>query len=82
MDAFINTMHQSKVEVVIATPGHALADVDAKASANTLADSRERLRDTHGFEGRITFLKAGRRASKGKSQDCIRHAVKGGRQDN
>ena len=80
--AFINTMHQSQAEVEIGTAGDTLCDVDAKASADTLADSRESLRDTDGFKGRITFLKAGRRAGKGESQDCMRHAIKGGGQDN
>ena len=80
--AFVNTMHQSQAEMQISTPGDTLRDVDAKASADTLADSRVSLRDTDGFKGRITFLKAGRRAGKGESQDCIRHAIKGGGQDN
>ena len=73
--AFINTMHQSQAEVEIATPGDTLRDFDAKASADTLADSRESLRDTDGFKGRMTFLKAGHRAGKGKSQDRIRHGI-------
>ena len=73
-------MHQSQAEVQIDTPGDTLRDLDAKASADTLADSRVSLRDTNGFEGRITFLKAGRRAGKGESQDCIRHAIRGGGQ--
>ena len=80
--AFINTMHQSQAEVEIGTAGDTLCDVDAKASADTLADSRESLRDTDGFKGCITFLKAGRFADKGKSQDYIRHAIRGGGQDN
>ena len=80
--AFINTMHQSQAEVEIATPGDTLRDFDAKASADTLADSRESLRDTDGFKGRMTFLKAGRRAGKGVSKDCIGHGMKGGGQDN
>ena len=80
--AFINTMHQSHKELEIGTSGDTVRDLDAKASADTLADSRESLRDTDGFKGRITFLKAGRRAGKRESQDCIRHAIKGGGQDN
>ena len=80
--AFINTMHQSQAEVEIATPGDTLRDLDAHASADTLAGSRESLRDTDGFKGRMTFLKAGRRAGKGESKDCIRQAIKGGGQDN
>ena len=80
--AFITTMHQSQTEVEIATPGDDLRDVDAKGSADTLADSPESLQNTDGFKGRITFLKAGRRAGKGESQDCIPHAIRGGCQDN
>ena len=79
--AFINTKHQSQAQVQIATLGETLHDVDAKASADTLADSPESLQETDGFEGRITFLKAGRRAGKGESQDCIRHAIRRGGQD-
>ena len=66
--AFINTMHQSQAEVEIETPGDTLRDVDAKASLDTLANSQESLRDTHRVEGRITFLKAGRRAGKVKGK--------------
>ena len=79
--AFINTKHQSQAQVQIATLGETLRDMDAKASADTLAQSPESLRDTDGFEGRITFLMAGRRAGKRESQDCIRHAIRGGGQD-
>ena len=75
-------MHQSQAEVQIETSRDTLRDLDAKASADTLADSPESLRHTDGFKGRITFLKAGRRAGKGESQDCIRHTIKGGGQDN
>ena len=78
--AFMKTMHQSQASVQIETPGDTLRDVNAKASADTVADSPESLRDTDGFEGRITFLKAGRRAGKGESQHCIRHAITGGGQ--
>ena len=53
--AFINTMHQSQAEVEITTPGDTLRDFDAKALADTLAYSRESLRDTDGFKRRITF---------------------------
>ena len=80
--AFIKTMHQNQEQVEIETPGDTLRNLDAKASADTLAESGESLRDTDGFEGRITFLKVGRRAGKGESQDNIRHAIKGGDQDN
>ena len=80
--AFIKTMHQNQAQVEIRTPGDTLRNLDAKASADTLAESGESLRDTEGFEGRITFLKAGRRARKGESQDNIRQAIKGGDQDN
>ena len=80
--AFISTIHQSQAEVEIETPGYTLRDVDAKASANTLADVRESLPDTDRVEGRITFLKAALRAGKNERQDCIRHAIKGGGQDN
>ena len=80
--AFINTMHQSQTEVEIGTAGDTLCDVDAKASADTLADSRESLRDTDGFKGCITFLKAGRRFGNRESQDYIRHGIRGGGQDN
>ena len=76
--AFIKTMHQNQAQVEIETPGDTLRNLDAKASADTLAASGKSLRDTDGFEGRITFLKAGRRAG----QDNIRHAIKGGDQDN
>ena len=79
---FINMMHQSQAEGEIGKAGVPLCDVDAKISADTLADRREILRDTDRFEKPITFLKAGRFAGKGKSQDCIRHAIKGGGQDN
>ena len=81
-EAFINTMHQSQAEVEIGTAGDTLCNVYAKASADTLADSRESLRDTDGFKGRITFLKAGRRAGKGESQDYIQNAIRGDGQDN
>ena len=54
--AFIKTMHQSQASVQIETPGDTLRDVNAKASADTLADSPKSLPDTDGFEGRITFL--------------------------
>ena len=37
--AFINTMHQSQAEVDIEQPGDTFRDVDAKASADTLAYS-------------------------------------------
>ena len=80
--AFINTMHQSQAEVEIGKAGDTFCDVDAKTSADTLPDSRESLRDTDGFKGRITFLKAGRRVGKRESQDYIRHAIRGGGQDN
>ena len=80
--AFIKTMHQNQAQVEIGTPGDTLRNLHAKASADTLAESGESLRDTDGFEGCITFLKAGRRAGKGESQDNIRHAIKGGDQDN
>ena len=53
--AFIKTMHQNQAEVKIGTPGDTLRNLDAKASADTLADSQESLRDTDGFEGSITF---------------------------
>ena len=79
---FINMMHQSQAEGEIGKAGDPLCDVDAKTSADTLADRREILRDTDRFEEPITFLKAGRVAGKGKSQDCIRHAIKSGGQDN
>ena len=82
--AFTNTMHQSQAEVEIETPGDTLRcdlDVNAEASTDTLADSRESLRETDRVEKRITFLKAGLRAGKGERQGCIRHAIKGGGQD-
>ena len=41
----INIMHQSQ-EGEIGTAGDPLCDVDAKTSADTLADRRESLRDT------------------------------------
>lgn len=61
-------MHQSQAEVEIATPGDTLRDVHAKAFADTLADSRESLRDTDGCEGWITSLKTGRYACRDESQ--------------
>ena len=42
-------MHQSQAEVEIGTPGDTLRNVDAKATADTLADSRESLQDTNGY---------------------------------
>ena len=79
---FINIMHQSQAVGEIGKAGDPLCDVDAKTSADTLADGRQSMRDTDRFEEHITFLKAGCFAGKGKSQDCIRHAIKGGGQDN
>ena len=79
---FSNMMHQSQAVGEIGTAGDRLCDVDAKTSADTLADGRQSMRDTDRFEEHITFLKAGCFAGKGKSQDCIRHAIKGGGQDN
>ena len=75
--AFINTMHQSQAVVYIEEPGDTFRDVDAKASVDTLADSRESLRDTERVKGRITFSKGGRRAVR-----RVRHAIKGSGQDN
>ena len=66
--AFIKIMHQSQAEVEIATPSDTLRDVDAKAFADTLADSRESLRDTDGCEGWITSLKTGRHACRDEGQ--------------
>ena len=80
--ALINTMHQSQAEVEIETPGDTPRDVNAKALLDTLTNSQESLRDTDRVERRITFLKVGRRAGKDERQDCIRHAIKGGGQDN
>ena len=66
--AFIKIMHQSQAEVEIATPSDTLRDVDAKAFADTLADSRQSLRDTDGCEGWITSLKTGRHAGRDEGQ--------------
>ena len=66
--AFIKIMHQSQAEVKIATPGDTVRDVDAKAFADTLADSRESLRDTDSCEGWITSLKTGRHACRDEGQ--------------
>ena len=53
--AFIKTMHQSQAEVEIGTPGDTLSDLDAKASADTLAASRESLRDKTDLKGASLF---------------------------
>ena len=66
--AFIKTIHQSQEEVEIATPGDTLRDVDAKAFADTLADSRESLRDTDVCKECITSLKTGRHACRDEGQ--------------
>ena len=66
--AFIKIMHQSQAKVEIATPGDTLRNVHAKAFADTLADSRESLRDTDGCEECITSLKTGRHACRDEGQ--------------
>ena len=62
--AFINMKHQSQAEVEIVTPGETLRDLDAKASADTLADSRESFRDTDRSESCITSRNTGSLASR------------------
>ena len=69
MKAFNNTMHEKQTEVKLATLCDSFRDVDAKASADTLSDSRKRLRDTDGCEGRITSLKTGRHSCRGEGQN-------------
>ena len=71
--AFINTMHQSQAEVEIVTPGDTLRDVEAMASADTLADSRESFRDTDRSESRITSRNTGSHARRDEGLDSCKN---------
>ena len=69
LKTFINTMHQKQTEVKLPTLCDSFRDVDARASADKLSDSREILRDTDGCEGRITSLKTGRHSCRDEGQN-------------
>ena len=72
-DTLVKTVQYSLAEVGAQTPVVTLRDVDAKSSANTLADrvaeGRQSCQKTVGFDGRITSLNAGRFADIGGDQD-------------